>query len=375
VNRSSNEVPDNARVLYKALVLGANAALQTGFLNIASEGTVAYQLHSTVGVGIGVSRSRLNDGGEAVLQLWALPTTERFPGLIQTFMRGHRGAIIVLRPEEADSFEGLHRILTDRSRTILLVAIVGNGRVAKQAIEQIVQVLGNQPTIHHLESVGATIDSFAAMLHGCDDSKAAFPCIALLNEDACPAQEPILSPNQLPPNSKEEMSIIRENAESFGVASTSTHCILELDEGIVKVELSMGDVVLEPVICDYCLKKCARRSKICIVGTDAGWSSEDLSVRALLTMAKIYALATREIPDHVEKQLYQASRCSRIELPHDLGSKPQLEQRLAKLGYIKRGVSWTLLDEANRRRQDGRLSETDYESIARRFQSQETADQ
>ncbi|MHA2300900.1 MAG: hypothetical protein ACXACD_08085, partial [Candidatus Thorarchaeota archaeon] len=92
MNRPSNEIPDSARVMYKALVLGVNSALQTGFLNIASEGTVAYQLHSTVGVGIGVSRSRLDDGREAVLQLWALPTSERFPGLTQTYMRGHRGA-------------------------------------------------------------------------------------------------------------------------------------------------------------------------------------------------------------------------------------------------------------------------------------------
>jgi hypothetical protein len=165
--------------------------------------------------------------------------------------------------------------------------------------------------------------------------------------------------------------IIKENAESFGIGSTSTHCILELDEGTVKVELSMGDAVLEPVICKYCLKKCVRRSKICIVGTDAGWSSEDLGARALLTLAKIFALASREIPEHVEKQLYQASRCSKIELPHDLSSKPHLEERLARLGYIKKGASWTLLDEANRRVQDGRLSESDYESIARRIQSQE----
>jgi signal recognition particle receptor subunit beta len=361
--------------MFKALLLGVNAALKTGFLNIASEGTVAYQLHSTVGVGIGVSRCRLEDGGEAVLQLWALPTTERFPGLIQTFMRGHRGAIIVLRPEEADSFADLYRMLTDRSRKFLLVVIVRSGRESETAIEKIAQILRTQPTVYHAESIGNIVDSFAAKLRGGDDSKTGLPYIVLLDEEACPPQDPILSPNQLPPNSKEEMSIIRENAKSFGVASTSTHCILELDEGIMKVDLSKGDAVLEPIICDYCLKKCVRRSKICIVGTDAGWSSEDLGARALLTMAKIYALATREIPDHVEKQLYQASRCSKIELPHDFGNKPQLEQRLAKLGYIKRGVSWTLLDEANRRRQDGRLSETDYESIARRIQSQEAADQ
>jgi hypothetical protein len=373
VNPPSVEIPDIARVMFKALILGANSALQTGFLNIAADGTVAYQLHSTAGVGLGVSRSRLEDGREAVLQLWALPTIERFPGLIQMFMKGHRGAVIVLRPEEMDSFRDLYRMLTDKSRTLLLVAIVGNGQGTEEAIEHVTQVLGVQPCIQHLESVGDTIDFFASMLAS-GNSKIGLPFIALLSEEACPAQQPILSPNQLPPNSREEMTIIIENAESFGVGATSTHCIMELEEGIVKVELSMGDAVLEPVICEYCLKNCVRRSKICIVGTDAGWSSEDLGARALLTLAKIYALATREIPDHVEKQLYQASRCSKIELPHDLSSKPELEQRLARLGYIKRGVSWTLLDEASRRVQDGRLSETDYESIARRVQSQETAD-
>ncbi|MFW9803309.1 MAG: hypothetical protein ACFFFC_11685 [Candidatus Thorarchaeota archaeon] len=368
--RPSEEIPDGARVMYKALVLGVNSALQTGFLNIASEGVVAYQLHSTVGVGIGVSRSRLDDGGEAVLQLWALPITERFPGLTQTFMRGHRGAIIVLRPEEADSFLDLYRTLTEKSRAFLIVVIVGNSQGTEEAVKHIANVMGVQPLIRHLESVGETIGSLASMLRS-GDSNRNLPFVALLTEDACPAQQPISSPNQLPPNSNEEIMIIKKNAEAFGISSTSTHCILELDEGTMRIELSMGDAILEPVICQYCLKKCVRRSKICIVGTDAGWSSEDLSTRALLTLAKIYALATREIPDHVEKQLYRASRCSKIDLPHDLSSKPLLEERLTRLGYIKKGVSWTLLDEANRRLQDGRLSEIDYESIARRIQSQE----
>jgi signal recognition particle receptor subunit beta len=371
VNPSSNEIPDGARVTYKALVLGVNSALQTGFLNVAAEGTVAYQLHSTIGVGIGVSRSRLDDGREAVLQLWALPTTERFPGLTQTFMRGHKGAIIVLRPEEAHSFMDFHRILAEKSRKYMIVVIIGKGRGAEEAIEHIAQVLRVQPLIRHLESVGDAIRYLASRLCG-NDSCTDTPLIALLSEDACPEQQPLVSPNQLPPNSEIEMMIIRENAEAFGIRTTSTQCILELDEGTLKIDLSMGDVILEPVICQYCFKKCVRRSKICIVGTDAGWSSEDFGVRALLTLAKIYALATLEIPEHVEKQLYQASRCSKIELPHDLSSKPFLEERLTRLGYIKKGVSWTLLDEANRRVQDGRLSENDYEFIARRIQSQET---
>ena len=230
MNRSTNEIPDNARVMYKALVLGVNAALQTGFLNIASEGTVAYQLHSTAGVGIGVSRSRLDDGREAVLQLWALPSTERFPGLTQTFMRGHRGAIIVLRPDEADSFADLLRMLTDKSRTFLLVVIVGNGRGTEEAIEAISQVLGTSPSVVYSESVSAVMQTFASML--LNESSAEMPSIIILNEDACPAQQPILSPNQLPPNTKEEMRIIRESAESFGIGSTSTHCILQVEEGL-----------------------------------------------------------------------------------------------------------------------------------------------
>ena len=214
MNPSSNEIPDGARVTYKALVLGVNSALQTGFLNVAAEGTVAYQLHSTIGVGIGVSRSRLDDGREAVLQLWALPTTERFPGLTQTFMRGHKGAIIVLRPEEAHSFMDFHRILTEKSRKYMIVVIIGNGRGAEEAIEHIAQVLRVQPLIRHLESVGDAIRYLASRLCG-NDSCTNTPLIALLSEDACPEQQPLVSPNQLPPNSEDEMMIIRENAEEI----------------------------------------------------------------------------------------------------------------------------------------------------------------
>jgi hypothetical protein len=364
---------DHERVMYKALVLGSNTDLQTGFLNIASDGAVAYQLHATVGVGIGVSRSRLDDGGEAVIQLWALPNTERISGLTQTFMRGHRGAIIVIRPSEVDSFEDMYRILTDKSQASLLVAIVGNGTGVEDAIDHISEVLGTAPFVQQIESVSCAMEEFVALIRDSGVSNGN-PIVALLDDDSCPAQQPILSPNQLPASSAEEMRIIRETAESFGVLSTNTHCLLELEEGVVKIELSMGGAILEPVICEYCLRKCIRRSKICIVGKDPGWSSEDLGARALLTLAKVYALASRELPEDIEKQLYQASRCSKIELPHDLSSKPLLEERLSRLGYIKKGVSWTLLDEASRRVQEGRLSETDYESIARRIRSQEAVD-
>ncbi|MFW9846498.1 MAG: hypothetical protein ACFFD6_07110 [Candidatus Thorarchaeota archaeon] len=370
----AREPQAQTRVMHKAIVFGADTALQTGFLNIASGGTVAYQLYSTAGIGIGVSRNQLPDEGEAVLQLWSLPATERFPGLIQAFMRGHRGAIIVLRPDEVDSLNELYSRLTRKSQKMLLIVIVGVQPDLNHAAEEITRLLEEEPRVCAMDSVASSMKEFAIGLSDRSAEGKGLPLVVLLDENACQPQAPILGTSQSPPNSKSEMRTISEIACSIGAKTTSTHCFLELDEGVVRIDLSMGNVYLEPVICEHCQKKCARRSKICIVGVDTGWSSEDMGGRALLTLAKIYALARRELPDLVEKQLYQACRCSKIELPHDIENMPGIAERLSRLGYIKRGLSWTLLDEAKWRLQEGRLSETDYDSIALRIQMQEPSD-
>ncbi len=367
MNRSIKCEPIPGRTIHKVLVMGADIALQTGFLNQASQGTAAYQLYSTLGVGIGVSRSALDDGCQAVLQLWSLPLVERFHGITQTFMKGHRGAILVIRPDEADSFEALLSRLPDHSRERLMVVIVGTDASGEQALADISQALGKDPVISNTVNVKDCVEFFAQGLSTEGACRAHLPVVAFLDESECPPQEPILDSKAMPLSSREEIALIKETAESVGARCSSTHCIIELDEGIVTVELGTGEIRLESAICQHCLKSCVRTPRLCIVGMDSGWSHEEIGPRAMLTMAKIHGLVTDNLPEQVRTQLHRASRCSRIELPQVGEESEETMERLKRLGYVKRGRRWTLLEAANRRVLQGRLSPADCDAIAREF--------
>lgn len=362
---SASEAPVAGRLIHKALVLGADLALQTGFLNRASNGNAAFQLYPTLGVGIGVSRSTLEDGCQAVLQLWSLPLSERFHGITETFMKGHRGAVVVLRPEETDLFEQLYYRLSEKARQLLMIVFVGHSSDFEQAVLTVSQVLGRTPAICHMDSVTSCLELLASCLSERSHEVANLPLIAMLDEDECPAQLPILQSRTLPPSSKEEIELIRQVAEAVGVSSTSTQCTIELDEGTIKVELSTGNTRLESAICSYCRKDCARLPRLCIVGIDSGWASEDVGVRALLTMAKVYGLASGELPDHVRMQLHRSSRCSEFQLREDLEEPNEAQEKLMRLGYASRSEERTLQTAAQKRVHEGRLSPADYDTIMR----------
>jgi hypothetical protein len=338
-----------------------------GFLNQASQGTAAYQLYSTLGVGIGVSRSSLKDGCQAILQLWSLPLVERFHGITQTFMKGHRGAILVLRPDETEMLEHLFSLLSDDSRKRLLVVVVGTDAGAEQALTDISEVLGMPPMVSNTGNVQDCIEFFAQSLSMGSGSETNLPAVVFFDGSECPPQEPILDSKAMPLSSRQEVALIKDMAESLGASCSSTHCTIELDEGTIKVELSTGEIRLESAICQHCLKNCVRIPRICIVGMDSGWSHEDIGPRAMLTMAKIYSLVTGDLPDHVSTQLHRASRCSKIELPEVEEESEETMERLKRLGYIKRGRRWTLLEAAGRRVLQGRLSPADCDAIAREF--------
>ncbi|MHA2380344.1 MAG: hypothetical protein ACXADS_13810 [Candidatus Thorarchaeota archaeon] len=365
--RSRRSAPVQGRIIHKAVVLGADTALQTGFLNRASQGTAAYQLYSTLGVGIGVSKSTLKDGCQSVLQLWSLPLSERFHGITQTFMKGHHGAIVVLRPDETEVFERLFSGLSDHSRERLMVVIVGTDLSLERALSDITGVMGRLPAVSHMENVSSCMEFFAQSLGRKTRKVSRLPLVVLIDDGECPPQEPVLDSKSMPPSSREEIKYIREMVESLGATCSSTHCTIELDEGLVKVELSTGDVRMESAICKHCLKNCARLPRLCIVGTDSGWTHEEIGPRALLTMAKIYGLMTGELPELVRTQLHRASRCSNIVLPQIEEECEETLERLTRLGYTKRGKRWTLLEAAGRRVRQGRLSPGDCDAIAREF--------
>ena len=86
-----------SRMIFKVLVLGHDSGRRNGFLSLAAGDCVSSQLHSSIGVSLGVAQAVLSDGRNVALQLWSLPEEHRYESLVKSFVRGHRVAVLVLQ--------------------------------------------------------------------------------------------------------------------------------------------------------------------------------------------------------------------------------------------------------------------------------------
>ena len=132
-----------------------------------------------------------------------------------------------------------------------------------------------------------------------------------------------------------------------------------------------GALRIEPQICRLCTLNCKRKYNLCIVGTDSGWSSEDLQSRALLTIAKIYALASRTLPQHVERQIRGASVCSKFRLNPEIAIEEMPDNLL--MGLNRPESSRSLLEVAKERVKEGRLSEGGYSMLKKKLHNLEAS--
>ena len=111
--------------------------------------------------------------------------------------------------------------------------------------------------------------------------------------------------------------------------------------------------------------KTEKKTNICIIAVDSGWSTNDIGQRALLTIAKILALSERKLPNHVEMQILRACKCTQFEINSDMFEELPLElsNPQPRSSYIRK----TLLEVAAERVNEGRLSENAYNMLKRRL--------
>jgi hypothetical protein len=115
-------------MVFKVLVLGRDLPLQTGFLNRVSGERVSNQLYRTLGVSLGIARNDDQHDISVVLQLWSLPLDERLNGITQTFTKGHRGVIIIAKPDEIEQIPSLLQSFGINPSPNLTIVIVGDIR-------------------------------------------------------------------------------------------------------------------------------------------------------------------------------------------------------------------------------------------------------
>ncbi len=359
-----NEI--RSTLIQKVVVLGTNPALMAGYINQVSGSTIAYHLYSSLGVGIGVARTRAMSGHEIVLQLWLIPNDEKVPGINKSFSRGHTGAIIVVRGEDINQLEAIISTISPEAYHSLLFVIIGTQEEAEGALDIISNATCSVPRVEFHVNPREALSNLGDALVSRRTDKIAVPMIVCMDEDECPEYHHIQGRESIPECTMAEIDYIQEMAQKIGAYATPDTAEIKRPEGTFLVNIRTGSVNLTPVSCQLCVNDCKRDSNICIVESDSGWSSEGLGERALLIVAKIWGIYSGELPNHVKKQVRYAIQCNRFLPRVDLDIK-EIEDAMKALGYQRSQRRRTLLEEASARVSDHRISKTVYDMLKSRL--------
>ncbi|MCK5239729.1 MAG: hypothetical protein KAR33_09295 [Candidatus Thorarchaeota archaeon] len=363
---SSDQNEVRHTLIQKVVVLGTNPALMAGYINQVSGSTIAYHLYSSLGVGIGVARTRAMSGHEIVLQLWLIPNEEKVPGINKSFSRGHTGAIIVVRGQDINQLDTIISTISPEAYHSLLVVVVGTQEEAEEALNIISNATCSVPRVDFHVNPREALSNLGDALVSRRMDKIAVPMIVCMDEDECPEYHHVHGRESIPECTMAEIDYIQEIAQKIGAHATPVTAEIKKPEGTFQVNIRTGTVILAPVICQLCVNDCKRDSNICIIKSDSGWSSEGLGERALLVLAKIWGIYSGELPNHVKKQVRYTIQCNHFIPREDLDIE-EIETAMEALGYQKSQRRRTLLEEASARVSDQRISKTVYDMLKSRL--------
>ena len=359
------------RMIFKVLVIGNDLPLQTGFLSRASGGRVSCQLYNAIGLSLGVVTMEYPDNLSVALQLWSIPHSERMEGLSRNFTKGHRAIILILRPHDIENIPDMFSRFSLSPETPVMLVVVGSVRDTEAASYQLDAFFKSQLPVQAVQSIEDIMGFVAKGLVHSDSTKNPLPMIVSIDEEICPIYEPTYTESSTPPNTIKEINEISTIAAELGLRIVGDSCAVELDEGVAWVCMKTGTIRMEPGICRYCSHSCKRHSNICIVGTDTGWSSINLGSRALLTIAKIYALTAKMLPIHVKKQIGRTTVCNRFD-PNPAIPIEDIPDKIL-IGFKDTASGKSLLEAAKERVKEGRLSKDVYSMLKKKLHNLESS--
>ncbi|NWF95231.1 MAG: hypothetical protein HXY34_03730 [Candidatus Thorarchaeota archaeon] len=352
-------------VISKVLVLGLDGALQAGFLARASGTCFSYSLYTSLGIGIGVTRFEHRGFVDITLQLWSLPHHEQWQRTIASFTKGRSATVLVVRPDEVARIPEIVSILERPDGEPVTIVQVGQEPVDETKTAIITDVFARSVLTHNNASIPDVLMCLGDLIM--DSVQRQRIDMFLIPPEDCPAAIPERDFESGLLNSEVEVQAIRSLATSLGLECDDDECFIPLAKGSAVVNLWTASVKFYPILCEMCENKCTRKSSICIVSTHNGWSRGDLGEKALLTMAKIYALSTGDLPKDVVSQLNASASCAKFRASSEYDSTA-VQEVLSALGYRPYESRWTLLDEAMKRVLVGKLSADAYDTLNRLLQ-------
>jgi hypothetical protein len=357
-----------SRMIFKVIVLGRDLPLQTGFINRVSGERVTNQLYNTLGVSLGIAKNEDHEDFSTVLQLWSLPFDERLNGLTRTFMKGHRGVIAIVRPEEIGQINSLLNSFSLQPESNLAIVIIGDVIGVEMELLERIPFKEDYIEIQTGAAAEDVISIISNQLRNKTKSDDAKIPVIFMEESECPVYQPVSTSCHEPKISDQEVDEIRSILLAQGIHVVDDSCFVELPEGTAWISLRTGTVRLEPMICNFCEYNCKRKTNICIIAIDSGWATQEIGQRALLTTAKVLALSEGKLPSHVEMQLQRASSCIQFELDAEI-LEENVPSELLDTQSRRLYMSKTLLEVASDRVKEGRLPPTAYNMLKRKLTS------
>ncbi len=318
---------------------------------------MTYQLYSSMGIGIGVTRVTKETGNQIVMQLWSMPADGAYPTVIEQLSKGHSSAIVIIDENEVDELVNVTRLISEAAQKIMMVVVIGSYDSALRVAQWVEQFTDKMPRVANVESVYETITQLGNELDSTFTGDTASSLVFSIEPAQCPPYLPAPDSPRSLLSTDDEVMVIRDFVEQTRAKVKKDKILFFINEGEIEINIKSGKVEFSPLICSICRENCIRKSNLCIVGITQGWSTKELGERALLTLAKIEALLKREIPEHVERQIKYASSCSSFVLDSDEEHKDEVLAFLAEVGLKPKKDRWSLLEEAKNRLSENRLTE------------------
>ncbi|TFG11142.1 hypothetical protein EU537_13200 [Candidatus Thorarchaeota archaeon] len=298
------------KLIAKVLIVGDDPALLAGFLRQVSGRELSYQLYSSMGIGLGVARRRIQETTEVVMQLWSLPVGERILGINASMSRGTRGIIVFVDNLNSPTIESILSWF-DHTRLHSFHVVVLGPRFPE--IGDLMETIGkwnlSMGEVREVQGIHSIMDEIAEDLIS-DQPGLGKIRFSVLDESAVIPYEPQPRVGSIPLCNGEELALLSKYARDNGFGLNGRNAVINLEEGRIRINLVSGEVSLKPNICSGCNRDCKRESRICVVGIDEGWSSQELGKRALLVMSKLHAFSLRKLPLDVQNQITYASSCA-----------------------------------------------------------------
>lgn len=303
----------SSEFVFKVLVIGPREEVKDRFLLSMDSNSYFLECFKSI-VGVSLQVNVINVKGRMVkIQIWDVYDSPPFKSMFHHYFKGAYGAIILLtRRVEGEAPKYIEEVYKHCGEIPVLVIIVD-----ERSPQELYLEYGDSYIEDPMESLKILSERIF--------ERSSEPLYLRLSYNALPPYAQLLSRRRLETLATIPLNVplIREVLEAMGFHTENDEVVLRDEKAVWTVDLRTGEVYLQPTQCEKCERDCIKKEKVCMILASSGWSSNpDISQSDLLVIAKVYAIANKELPPDVQQKVNEILAC-----PHKENKKPERRRR------------------------------------------------